>query len=84
MDPREQDRTLEITGEGRYVNCLQVGHNAFEFLLDFGQTYSDRDSDMYHTRLVSTPIFAVQVARLLQESIQQYERTFGPIPDEAR
>ena len=84
MEPEEQDRVPEVIEEGRYINCLQVGHNAFEFLMDFGQTYSDSDSHVYHTRLVSTPIFAVRVARLLQESIEQYERTFGQIPDDVR
>jgi hypothetical protein len=25
--------------EGRYANYFQIGHNAFEFIIDFGQGY---------------------------------------------
>ena len=74
----DEDDPIPKRGEGRYVNCLQIGHNAFEFLFDFGQTYSD-DGDFYHTRLVTTPAFASQIAKLLTEAIARYERTNGPI-----
>ena len=66
--------------EVKYVNCLQIGNNAFEFLFDFGQTYSDDGEDLYHTRLVATPVFAKQIVKVLGEAIERYERLYGSIP----
>ncbi len=71
--------------EGRYTNCFQIGHNAFEFWLAFGQSYANTDADVLHTRLVTNPVVAVRLVKLLQESIDQYESRFGSIPvDEMR
>jgi len=35
----QENQPLPATGEleGRYANYFQVGHNAVEFVLDFGQ-----------------------------------------------
>lgn len=65
--------------EGRYANYFKVGHNAFEFLLDFGQFYAESQEARLHTRIITTPIYAKAFAEILQESIDQYERTFGAI-----
>jgi hypothetical protein len=70
---------------GRYANYFEVGHNAFEFLLDFGQHYPEdatgsRGAARLHTRIVTGPVYAKALLELLRDSIGQYERTFGPIP----
>jgi hypothetical protein len=80
MDHESDQKTVSSAREGRYTNCFQIGHNAFEFLLDFGQSYADGESDMLHTRLVTNPVFAVRLVKLLQQAIDQYERKFGSIP----
>jgi Protein of unknown function (DUF3467) len=66
--------------DAKYVNCLQIGNNAFEFLFDFGQTYSDDGENLYHTRLVATPVFASQIVEVLGAAIERYERLYGAIP----
>ncbi len=66
--------------EGRYANFFQVGHTAFEFLIDFGQLYPDVRGEQFHTRIVTSPTYAKELLRLLRESIEQYERTYGQIP----
>ena len=76
-EKQEPPRSSEI--EGKYVNCFQVGHNAFEFLLDFGQSYRNGEVEHFHTRIVTTPPYAKELLRVLKESIEQYERAFGPI-----
>lgn len=63
--------------EGKYANYFQVGHNAFEFLLDFGQMYSDGTREHIHTRIVTGPSYAKELLKVLKESIAQYEATFG-------
>lgn len=66
--------------EGRYANNFQVGHNAFEFLLDFGQFYPENTEARFHTRIVTGPAYAKVLSETLQGSIDQYEQTFGVIP----
>ncbi len=66
--------------EGRYANCFKVGHNAVEVLLDFGQFYPESDEEQFHTRIITSPIYAKALLEIIRESLDQYEQTFGPIP----
>jgi Protein of unknown function (DUF3467) len=66
---------------GQYANYFTVGHNAFEFLFDFGQIHTDGKPPPLHTRIITTPVHAKTLLRLLQESVEQYEQLFGSIPD---
>ena len=68
---------------GRYANYFEVGHNAFEFLLDFGQLYSEEPEAQMHTRIITSPIFAKQLAETLNRALYQYEQAYGPVPDKA-
>jgi hypothetical protein len=65
--------------EGRYANYFEVGHNAFEFLFDFGQFYQDSKEARLHTRIITNPIYAKALFSTLRESIEQYEQKFGVI-----
>ncbi len=65
---------------GRYANYVAVGHNAFEFLLDFGQHYPDSDDIKMHTRIIINPIYAKSLLEILQQSIRQYEMSFENSP----
>lgn len=66
--------------EGRYANFFQVGHNAFEFLVDFGQSYAESVHPQFHTRIVTNPVYAKTLLMTLQGSITRYEQSFGVIP----
>ncbi len=66
--------------QGRYANFFKVGHNAFEFLLDFGQSYTEGEPEQFHTRIITSPTYAKELLRLIRDSIEQYERTYGQIP----
>jgi len=65
--------------EGKYANYFQIGHNAFEFLLDFGQLYADGKRERIHTRIVTSPSYAKELLKVLGESVEQYETQFGAI-----
>lgn len=65
--------------EGRYANYLEVGYNAFEFLLDFGQFYPEGGKPQLHTRIVTGPAYAKTFLEILQQSVEQYEESFGAI-----
>lgn len=64
---------------GRYANFFQVGHTAFEFVIDFGQLYQGDTAEQLHTRIITSPAYAAELCRLLDAAVQQYERDFGPI-----
>lgn len=68
--------------EGKYANYFKVGHNALEFVIDFGQFYKDNAEAQLHTRIVTNPAYAKAMFETLRESINQYEQTFGTIPQE--
>jgi hypothetical protein len=65
--------------EGKYANYFKVGHNALEFVMDFGQFYRDNGEAQLHTRIVTNPAYAKAMLETLRESIEQYERSFGTI-----
>lgn len=65
--------------EGRYANYFKVGHNAFEFVLDFGQLFSEGEEPQLHNRIVTSPAYAVAMAITLNKSIAEYESSFGAI-----
>ena len=67
---------------GQYANYYQVGHNAFEFVLDFGQYFPENGEAQFHTRIISNPVYTKAMVQLLEKSIEQYEQTFGAIPRE--
>jgi len=70
----------ESPAEGRYANSFRIGHNAFEFNLEFAQLYGDSARERLVTRIIITPAYARELLYVLQRSVQQYEDEFGPIP----
>lgn len=68
--------------EGRYANYFKVGYNAFEFLIDFSQLYTESEEVKLHTRIITNPVYAKALLETLYESIKQYENNFGKIKKE--
>jgi hypothetical protein len=65
--------------EGRYANTFKVGHNAFEFVFDFGQFDLEGVQEHFWLRVITGPVYAKAFSELLLDAIQQYEQTYGPI-----
>jgi hypothetical protein len=61
--------------QGRYANFFQIGHNAFEFLIEFGQ-----QDEGIHTRIYLSPQHARILSDLLVEALNRYESAFGSLP----
>ena len=38
-----------------YANYFRIGHNAFEFFLDFGQRQAESGQEVFHTRIITSP-----------------------------
>jgi hypothetical protein len=82
MEKAGNDREGAGVREGRYVNYFEIGHNAFEFLLHFGQLYCKESKARMHTRIVTSPFFAKKLMGVLKQAICQYEQSFGRVPEE--
>ena len=67
--------------EGKYANYFKVGYNAFEFVIDFGQNYSENEDAELSTRIILAPVFARALNESLQDSIKKYEKKYGKIQD---
>lgn len=78
---RNTPRTVRETAplEGRYANYFEVGHNAFEFLVDFGQLFPETGQAQFHTRIVTSPRYARALLDTLSEAIEQHEQIFGEV-----
>jgi hypothetical protein len=79
LEREGRDRQDTAPLQGRYANYFTVGHNVFEFVLDFGQFYPQGEAPQLHTRIVTAPSYARALLETLRESVEQYEETFGPI-----
>ena len=59
---------------GRYANVFQIGYNAAEFLIEFGQEASG-----IHTRVYVSPQHAHMLSDLLSKTLLEHQKVFGPI-----
>ena len=79
MNREYEDSRNDDKLEGRYANYFKVGHNAFEFVIDFGQCYNKDEEAKLHTRIITNPIYAKALLETLQKSLEQYEEHYGVI-----
>jgi hypothetical protein len=77
-DSSRKDKKLE----GNYANYFAVGHNAHEFIFDFGQHYSEIDQAELITRIITSPTYVKVLVELLHQSITEYEKAYGSIVDD--
>jgi len=64
-----------------YANYFEVGHNAFEFLLDFGQIDPSSGDFNISSRIALGPTHAKLFSRLLEGALSKYEAEFETIPE---
>jgi Protein of unknown function (DUF3467) len=65
--------------EARYVNYFEVGHNALEFIVDLGQYHPEQIAVQLQMRVVTAPVYAKLLSRMLTEAIERHEREHGVI-----
>lgn len=82
MESEFLDRPGSEGGAARYANYFEIGHNAGEFILDFGQAYSSLEERQMHTRIVTSPLYAKALLRLLEEAVERHEEAYGAIREE--
>jgi len=64
-----------------YANYFEVGHNPYEFLLDFGQFQPEVAEVLIHTRIVLGPNHARLFAEILANAVKKYVAENGPIAE---
>ncbi|MFO6448857.1 DUF3467 domain-containing protein [Erythrobacter sp. NE805] len=71
-----------------YVNYFEMGHNPFEFLLDFGQfrpatglaeAEGEGGTTVIHSRLAMAPPYAKMLCEMLVRSLRDHEAEHGEI-----
>ena len=58
--------------KGHYVNYFEIGHNAFEFVLDFSQSFHESEEIELCARIILSPGCAKELCSVLYESIDRY------------
>jgi len=65
--------------EGRYANFAEIGHNAYEFVFDFGQVWLDGEAAHVYIRVITSPDTAERLYESLNEALLKYRDKFGTI-----
>lgn len=81
MDPDKKKHPKDRDLEGRYANTFEIGYNAVEFLIDFGQ-YHPENGERFFIRVITCPKYAKELLKVLQCAIDAYENKYGVIEDE--
>jgi hypothetical protein len=86
QNPKSKKSTSKVSDcrnkiEGKYANYFKVGYNAFEFVFDFGQNYTENDQAEPCARIITSPVYVRALLETLRESLEQYEKDFGSIQE---
>lgn len=79
MKPTSASSDAPAALDARYANYFEVGHNAYEFFVDFGQYRPNTENVQLQIRIVTGPVFAKLLSTMLAKAITQFEQEFGPI-----
>ena len=71
----------EEIAEGIYANLAMIAHSNSEFVLDFIRIMPGVPKAKVKSRVVLTPEHAVRFLAALQENVQRFEGSFGPIKE---
>ncbi len=69
----------EETAEGIYANLAMIAHSSSEFVVDFIRLMPGVQKAKVKSRIVITPEHAKRLLIALEENVNKYEATFGPI-----
>ncbi len=70
-------------GKGEYADYFEVGHDFVAFYVDWGQqAIRDEDKTTVYSRIVTSPIGAVNLLGVLAQALCAYARTYRAFPDD--
>ena len=76
--PEIKLRMPEAVSAGVYANSMVVQHSLHEFILDFALVSAGNGQVV--ARVITSPGHMKQIVKAIEENIQKYEDTYGPIP----
>ena len=69
----------EKEAEGLYSNIAFITHSSSEFVIDFARMLPGSRKPKVYARIVMTPQHVKSLHKALDENIERYEKTHGPI-----
>ncbi|TYZ13322.1 DUF3467 domain-containing protein [Hymenobacter lutimineralis] len=69
----------EAIAEGEYANLAMIAHSSSEFVIDFIRLMPGLPKAKVKSRIILTPEHAKRLLSALQENIERFEQTFGPV-----
>lgn len=80
-DGKAANDGMSASARGSFVNRLAVRFGISNVDLNFSQSGERGDLKVPVTNLVTTPVHLASFSRTLSQTVDQYERAFGRIPD---
>jgi hypothetical protein len=81
-EPTQHQINIELpedVAEGIYSNLAMIAHSSSEFVIDFIRLMPGVPKARVKARVIITPEHARRLLAALQDNIEKYERSFGPI-----
>lgn len=81
----EQQINIELSeeiAEGEYANLAMIAHSNSEFVIDFIRLMPGLPKAKVKARVVITPEHAKRLLAALQDNLDRYERSFGPVKNQ--
>ena len=69
----------EAIAEGEYANLAMIAHSSSEFVVDFIRLLPGLPKAKVKARVILTPEHAKRLLAALEENIQRFEQSYGPI-----
>ncbi|RZK27974.1 MAG: DUF3467 domain-containing protein [Hymenobacter sp.] len=88
MQPNQSENTdptalnIELTeaiAEGEYANLALIAHSTSEFVVDFIRMMPGSPKAKVKARIILTPEHAKRLLAALEENVQRFEQSYGPI-----
>lgn len=83
---RERQVKIEISedvADGHYANIAFITSNNSEFIIDFARYMPGNSRGKVISRIIMNPIQAKGLVKSLSESVERFEKNFGPISPES-
>ncbi len=80
--PKKNQINIELKEEvaqGTYSNLAIITHSSSEFVLDFVRVMPGIPKAEVKSRVILTPEHAKRLLQALQDNLDKYEKTHGPI-----
>lgn len=69
----------EAIAEGEYANLALIAHSSSEFVVDFIRLLPGVPKAKVKARIILTPEHAKRLLAALEENVQKFEQSYGPI-----